>query len=151
MDAHRRAAALIDFNVLERELSTIPTPPEPRPIDYAQRHYRELLPDYVTHAEGVSDIGAMSASAVVQMYEQAAQAVEAMGEEQKRVVKRCEEVIAAAHAAAAEAKQVAEHYRDEGKRLFAEIESWSLLTEEVAKTCAAMQKKIVLEVGSGSS
>ena len=39
------------------------------------------LPEYVTHRDGVSEIGMLSAEAVVREYENAAKEIEAMGKE----------------------------------------------------------------------
>ena len=41
-----------------------------------------------------------------------------------------------------ELKETAARYREEAKRVFLQIENYSLLTAEVRKTCAEMKEKI---------
>jgi len=138
------AQSIVDFDQLEEDLDLRPIA-ETRPIDYAPPQYRERLPDYVEHSPGVSTIGALSAAAVVRMYEDAAAAIAAMGEGQKRVVERAEQIIAEAHAAMADCKALAEEYRERAKGAFETIEQQALLTAEVTKTCAELRKKIAPE------
>lgn len=135
----------LDLDRIEREIGDIVAKVEP--IDYAPPQYREKLPDYVAHAPGVPQIGALSAAAVVRMYEEAAAAIAAMGEEQKRVVERCEDIIAGAQAAMEDCKLVAEQYREEAKKTFETIESQARLTAEVTQICADLRKKIAIDGG----
>jgi hypothetical protein len=139
------AVTRLDFDKLARDIEDAPPRRDRLPVDYAQPRHRDplsVLPSYVTHVDGVPEIGAMSAAAVVAQYEAAAKAIEAMGSEQKRIVKRCEEVIALALAAMEEATRLAERYREEGKKRFAEVENLALLTQEVSSICTAAQRKI---------
>ena len=138
---------VVDLPGLERSIFIAPVELRERePADFAQPHHREKVPDYVTPTDGVSPIGVLSAAAVVRMYEEAAQAIEAMGEEQKRVVERCEQVMAEAHAAMEDAKGAAEALRRRGAAHFAMVESWALHTAEVRKTCEALQQKTVADL-----
>jgi hypothetical protein len=43
-----------------------------------------------------------------------------------------------------ELKEIAERYREEAKRVFVEIESCSLVTAEVRKTCTELKEKIAV-------
>lgn len=138
---------IVDLHRLERDLDEVRPARAPQPIDYAPPHIREVLPAYVRHAHGVSQIGAASAAAVARMHEEAAKAIEAMGEEQRRLAERCEAVMKSAYLAMENTKAVAEQYRTEGKEAFALIESQALLTEEVTKICSEMRKRI--EDGEG--
>lgn len=141
---------VIDLAKIERDIEIREPPQALRPIDYAPPKYRDALPDYVQHSPGVPRIGALSAAAVARMHEEAALAIEAMGEEQQRLVERCEEVIAGAHSAMAEAKAFAEHCRQEGRRAFAAIEGYAKLTSEVNRVCAELQERISTEANEGS-
>jgi hypothetical protein len=133
--------SLVTLALMERELN------EDGAVAFAQPHHRQTpIPDYITPTPGVPDVGALTAATVGQMYEQAAQAFEAMGEQQKLVIGRCETVIAEAKSAMEEAKQAAEHLRDQGKQKFAEVESWGLLTQSVRESCAAFIKRVDNEV-----
>jgi hypothetical protein len=101
------------------------------------------IPDYVEHCEGATEIGKLSAEAVVREYEAAAKEIEAMGAELIELVKQCEAMTRDAVAATADMKETAARYREEGKRIFREIEKCTLMTAEVRKTCIELKGKIV--------
>ena len=48
------------------------------------------MPDYVEHRDGATEIGRLSAEAVVREYEAAAKDIEALGAELVERVKQCE-------------------------------------------------------------
>ena len=100
------------------------------------------MPDYVAHRDGVTEIGKLSAAAVVREYEATAEEIEAMGAELIEHVKRCEARTLDTFAVSKELEEVAAHYREEAKRLFLQIENCSRLTEEVSKTCAELMEKL---------
>lgn len=118
---------------IEDALSQAPrlVPPLPMP-----------LPEYVEHREGVSDVGRLTAEAVVKEYETAAKEIEAMGEELKGRLEKLEQTKIEANAALAEIKETAARYRDEGKRVFLQIEDCSMMTAEVRTTCGTLKAKI---------
>jgi len=101
------------------------------------------MPDYVEHRDGVTEIGKLSAEAVVREYEAAAKEIEAMGTEMINLVKRCEAMTSDALAVTEEMKETAARYRTEAKRIFIEIENCSLVTAEVRKTCNELINRIV--------
>jgi len=136
-------ALIVDMDRLADEIR--PVPPEPQPIDYAPPQYREKLPDYVQHSPGVPQIGALSAAAVVRMYEEAAAAIAALGDQEKALVEECERTIAHSNARLEDIMALANQYREEAKRSFESIESQARLTAEVTKTCGELRKKIALE------
>ncbi len=109
-------ALIIDMDRLADEIR--PVAPEPQPIDYAPPQYREKLPDYVQHSPGVPQIGALSAAAVVRMYEEAAAAIAALGEQEKALVEECERTIAHSNARLEDIMALANQYREEAKRSF---------------------------------
>ncbi len=111
-------------------------------IDYAPPAVRAPLPDYVVHREGVDDIGKLTAEAVVKEYELAAKEVESMGTELAERLKKLEETKADTLMAIDAVKDTAARYRDEGKRIFLQIEDCALLTAEVRTTCTALAGKI---------
>src|SRR5215212_2882450 len=72
------------------------------------------MPEYVQHREGATEIGKLSAEAIVGEYE----------------------------AAAKEMEDTAARYREHAKRIFLQIKESSLMTAEVRKTCTEMKEKI---------
>lgn len=100
------------------------------------------MPDYVEHRKGVTEIGKLSAQAIVGEYEAAAKDIEAMGSDLLERVKQCEAMTRDAMAVTEEMKETAARYREEAKRVFTQIENCSLVTAEVRKACTEMMKKI---------
>jgi hypothetical protein len=100
------------------------------------------MPDYVEHRDGATEIGKLSAEAVVREYEAAAKEIEAMGTELMELVKLCEANTSNALSVSEELKETAARYRDEAKRVFLQIEACSLVTAEVRKTCIELMNKI---------
>jgi hypothetical protein len=123
---------------LEREIEE-----EFRKLPPAVRSPNLAIPDYVEHLDGVTEIGKLSAEAVVREYEAAAKDIETMGAELIERVNQCEAMTRGAFAVTEEMKETAARYREEAKRVFLEIENCSLLTAEVRKTCNELIEKIV--------
>jgi nanoRNase/pAp phosphatase (c-di-AMP/oligoRNAs hydrolase) len=103
------------------------------------------MPDYVEHRDGATEIGRLSAEAVVREYEAAAKDIEAMGAELIERAKQCEAMTRDALVVTEELKQTAERYREEAKRIFVQIENCSQVTAEVRKTCAELGDKIAAQ------
>jgi phage host-nuclease inhibitor protein Gam len=107
------------------------------------------VPDYVSHRDDVSEIGKLSAEAIVKEYEETAREIEAMGDVVKDMVQRCDQLTASASAMLKDIKATATRYRNEGKRMFAEIESCSSATDEVRRMCEAFRDKLATnEIGA---
>ena len=100
------------------------------------------LPDYVEHRDGATEIGKLSAEAVVREYEAAAKEIEAIGVDLANLVKQCETTTRDALAVTEELQETAGRYREEAKRVFVQIENWSQVTAEVRKTCTELKEKI---------
>jgi hypothetical protein len=100
------------------------------------------VPDYVVHREDVSEIGKLSAEAIVKEYEETAKEIEAMGGVVREMVQRCEQLSATASAMLKDIKGTATRYRKEGKRIFNEIEACSSVTDEVRRMCDSFRDKI---------
>jgi hypothetical protein len=100
------------------------------------------MPDYVEHREGATEIGKLTAEAIVREYEAAAKDIEAMGAELIERVKQCEAMTRDALAVTQEMKETALRYREEAKRIFVQIEDCSLMTAEVRKTCTELKERI---------
>ena len=139
------------FNVvdMEREIEELVrnSPPirDQRPVNFAPPRVRApalSMPDYVEHREGATEIGKLSAEAVVREYEAAAKDIEAMGAELIERVKQCEAMTRDALAVTEEMKETAARYREEAKRIFLQIENCTLITAEVRKTCNELKEKI---------
>jgi hypothetical protein len=131
---------------IEEEFRKLPQDRETQPSDFAPPSVRApdiALPDYVEHRDGATEIGKLSAEAVVREYEAAAKEIEALGVELVEHVKQCEAMSRETLVVIDELKETAERYREEAKRVFLQIETYSLVTAEVRKACAEMREKIV--------
>jgi len=130
---------------IEAEFRNRPPVREPRPVNFAPPRVRApalSIPDYVEHREGATEIGKLSAEAVVREYEAAAKDIEGMGAELIDLVKQCEAMTRDAVAVTEEMKETAARYREEAKRIFLQIENCTLMTAEVRKTCTELKEKI---------
>jgi hypothetical protein len=105
------------------------------------------MPDYVEHRDGATEIGKLSAEAVVREYEATAKEIEAMGAEVLERVKQCEAMTRDAVAVTEELREIAGRYREEAKRAFDHIESCSLVVAEARKTCTELKDKIAVSLG----
>ena len=123
---------------LEREMEE-----EVRRLPPAVRSPNLAIPDYVEHRDGVTEIGQLSAEAIVREYEAAAKDIETMGAELIERVKQCEAMTRDAFAVTEEVKETAARYREEAKRVFLEIENRFQVTAKVRKTCNELIEKIV--------
>src|SRR6202163_4353745 len=144
---------VLNVTDLEREIEAGggngPPIPEPRPVNLAPPRVRApalAMPDYVEHREGATEIGKLSAEAVLREYEAAAKEIEAMGGELIERVRQCEAMTRDALAVTEEMKDTAARYREEAKRIFLQIENCSLVTAEVRKTCTELKEKIAAPV-----
>jgi hypothetical protein len=106
------------------------------------------MPDYVEHRDGATEIGKLSAEAVVREYEATAKEIESMGSELLERVKECEAMTRDALAVTTELKAVAARYREEAKRVFEHIESCSLVVAEARKTCTDLKDKIAVPMAA---
>jgi uncharacterized protein YukE len=142
------AGRIFDVGDLEREIEaevrnrTASREPRSNLAAARTRTPAPSMPEYVVHREGASEIGRLSAEAVVREYEAAAKEIEAMGAELIERVKQCETMTRDAVAATNEMKETAKRYREEAKRIFMQIEDCSLMTAEVRKTCTALKARI---------
>src|SRR6266436_7442239 len=130
---------------IEAEFRNRPPVREPRPVNLAPPMMRApalSMPDYVEHREGATEIGKLTAEAIVREYEAAAKDIEAMGEELIERVKQCEAMTRDALAVTQEMRETAMRYREEAKRIFVQIEDCSQMTAEVRKTCTELKEKI---------
>src|SRR5258705_13950372 len=130
---------------IEAEFRNRPPVREPRPVNFGPPRVGVpalSMPDYVEHRDGATEIGKLSAEAVVREYEAAAKDIEAMGAELIERVKQCEAMTRDALAVTQEMKETAMRYREEAKRIFVQIEDCSLMTAEVRKTCTELKEKI---------
>jgi hypothetical protein len=105
------------------------------------------MPDYVEHRDGATEIGKLSAEAVVREFEAAAKEIEAMGAELMERVRQCEAMTRDAFAVSKELKGVAARYREEAKRVFLQIENCSQVTAEVSRTCNELLEKLAVTPG----
>lgn len=100
------------------------------------------MPAYVEHRDGATEIGKLSAEAVVREYEATATEIESMGADLIECVKRCEGVTRDALIVTKELNDVAVRYRAEAKRVFEHIENCSLIVAEARKSCVELKDRI---------
>jgi hypothetical protein len=145
MRVQNAAVKPFDVSRLEDEVRDVVLQKQPliQAADYAPRAAASPVPEYVSHGEGVSEIGKLSAEAIVKEYEETAKEIEAIGEVVKDMVQRCEQLTTSATAMLKDIKTTAQRYRKEGKRMFNEIEACSTTTDEVRKLCESFRDKIV--------
>lgn len=130
---------------IEAEVRKRPLIHESRPVNFAPPEMRspELpIPDYVEHRDGATEIGKLSAEAVVREYEATAKEIESIGVDLVERAKQCEAMTRDALAATQVMKETAKRYREEAKRIFIQIEDCSLMTAEVRKTCTELKERI---------
>lgn len=108
------------------------------------------VPDYVNHHEDATEIGKLSAEAIVREYEVTAKEIEAVGEFVKEMAQRCEQLTTSASTMLKEIKTTAARYRKEGKRIFNEIESCSSATDEVRQLCETFRDRITAKSAEGA-
>jgi hypothetical protein len=137
------------FETIDQELDAIAGKErEPQIIDYAPRAQRTTpMPDYVTHRDGIDDIGKLSAEAMVRGYEETAKAIEAMATELAERARQCEAMVRETLSVRDEVKEVAARYREEAKRIFLHVEDCALVAAEVRQTCRTLKTKIVFPAG----
>jgi len=127
---------------IQAEVRSKPALNEPRAPNPPAVRSPATMPGYVEHRDGATEIGKLSAEAVVREYEAAAKEIEAMGADLVERVRQCEKVTAEALAVTDELKEVAARYRTEAKRVFDHIENCSFVVAEVRKTCTELRDKI---------
>lgn len=120
---------------------------EEQPEDYAPPAVRALKETGLVWTPGQeeadpTEVGKLTAATVRQGYEIAAKEFEAMGEELTANLDRVEATKADTIAAIEELKEVAAHYREEGKRVALQIENHAALTTEARSTAKALKEKI---------
>ena len=137
-------AAIKPFNVgeLEGEIreAVQQRPPHILPVESMPRAL--TVPEYVSHHDDATEIGKLSAEAIVKEYEVTAKEIEAVGEFVKEMAHRCEQLTTSASEMLKEIKSTAARYRKEGKRIFNEIESCSSATDEVRQLCGTFRDRI---------
>jgi hypothetical protein len=130
---------------IEAEFRKRPAVHEPHPQNVAPPDVvapAMSMPEYVEHHEGATEIGKLSAEAVVREYEAAAKEIETLGAELIERVTQCEAMTRDALAVTEELKDTAKRYREEAKRVFIQIEECSQISAEVRKTCIELKEKI---------
>ena len=116
--------------------------PHVQAVDYAPRTQAPPVPEYVSHRDDATEIGKLSAEAIVKEYEETAKEIEGIGEVVKEMLRRCEQLAASASSMLKDIKSTAARYRKEGKRMFQEIEKCSSTTDEVRRLCESFRDKI---------
>ena len=139
------------FDISRLEVEVQEAVQQRQPYVQAADHVPRSVPDYVKHRENATEIGKLSAEAIVKEYEATAKEIEAMGEFVKEMVQRCEQLTASSAAMLKDIKLTAMRYRKEGKRMFNEIESCSTTTDEVRKLCESFRDRVVTKASEGAT
>jgi phage host-nuclease inhibitor protein Gam len=141
-----------DANRLEGEVrDAVQQHPHIQALDFVPRTtLAPPVPDYVSHRDDVTEIGKLSAEAIVKEYEETAKEIETMGDVVREMVQRCEQLTASASAMLKDIKTTAARYRKEGKRMFTEIESCSSATDEVRRLCGTFRDKLAARESEAS-
>ena len=103
---------------------------------------KESLPNYVEHRDGVTELGKLSAEAIVGEYEAAAKAIESLAIKLVEQVRLCEAMCRQSLSLIGELKEAARRHREEAKRIFLHIESCSQIAAEVRRVCAELKSKL---------
>jgi hypothetical protein len=149
MRVQNAAARPFDIGQVEGDIreAVHQRPPHVQPVVPPPRTPTPPVPEYVSHREDVTEIGKLSAEAIVREFEVTAKEIEAMGEVVKDMVQRCEQLTTSASSMLRDIRTTAQNYRKEGKRIFNEIESCSSATEEVRRLCEAFRDKVATKTG----
>jgi hypothetical protein len=156
MRVQNAAAAVkpFDVNRLEDEVRQAviqkTPPPHIQSPDFTAHNAPPPIPEYVRHREDVTEIGKLSAEAMVKEYEETAKEIEAIGEIVKDMVQRCEQLTLSASDMLKDIKTTAMRYRKEGKRMFNEIESCSTTTDEVRRLCGGFRDKLATKTAEAA-
>jgi hypothetical protein len=143
MKLQNAAVKAFDVARLEDEVrEAVGQRPHIQAVEYTPRTPPPRVPEYVSHRDDVTEIGKLSAEAIVKEYEETAKEIEAMGGVVKEMVQRCEQLTGSASAMLKDINTTAARYRKEGKRIFNEIESCSSATDEVRRMCESFRDKI---------
>lgn len=136
-----------DINQVEGDIREAVHHRPPHPVVPPPRTRTPPVPEYVSHRDDVTEIGKLSAEAIIREYEVTAKEIEALGEVVKDMMLRCDQLTTSASSMLKDIKTTALSYRKEGKRIFNEIESCSSATDEVRRLCEAFQDKIAIKIG----
>lgn len=136
---------VVNMQRLERELSG---PDDLLGKDPLGSLRRERPEDYAPPAVRQSQPGVLSAEAVVHQWEIAARSIEAMGDDIRKVAERCESLMTEANGAITFIDETAAYYREQGAKVFSEMEGHALVVAEVRKTCEAIRQKIAGQTSS---
>lgn len=149
MRMQNAAARPFDISQVEGDIreAVHQRPPHIQPVVPPPRTSTPPVPEYVSHRDDVTEIGRLSAEAIVREYEVTAKEIEALGEVVRDMMQRCEQLTTSASFMLKDIKTTALNYRKEGKRIFNEIESCSSATDEVRRLCETFRDKIATKVG----
>jgi len=129
----RSAAAIINFDTLEREVQEARERRMPAPTDQLSE----------------KDIGRLSAEAVLSQYEAAAKSVEGMGDEIKDRIKKLEAALVEADKDLKLVAEAAAAIREKGRLVQIQIEEASGVSQDIRTMCTNLRKKIGLGDANG--
>lgn len=100
------------------------------------------LPPYVEHKPGVSDVGRLTAEALVKEYESTAKSINEVGEELGKVAQRCEEYMQELHEMTEHLHGIAVQFRERGAEIFQQLQTSSETTAETRRTANELVEKL---------
>jgi chromosome segregation ATPase len=116
----------VDLHALERDISS------PLPAVTLKQ----------TQVQADPDIGKLSADAVLEQYNMAAKAVEAMGEEVQKRIRALEDAMKDCDEDMRLLREAADSIREKGQLAHAEIERTSAVSKDIREIVAAIKAKI---------
>jgi hypothetical protein len=105
----------------------------------------ESLPNYVEHRDGVTEIGKLSAEAIVGEYEAAAKAIESVAIKLAEQVRLRDVMCRQSLSVIGELKETAARHREEAKRIFMHVKSCSQIVAEIGRVCAELKSKLPVQ------
>lgn len=145
----RRSAASLGLAAIANELDpearadhAAGLQPAEDPVEAYAPKQEPPIPSYVTHIEGATRSGMLSAAAVVAEYEATAKEIEALGADLKRMEEQAQAAATALTDALGQLRSTAAAYRDEAARVFKQIEEMTAKASEARTLAMEMQAKV---------
>ena len=112
---------------------------DPPPQAYAQPHHR--LPEGVEHAEGVSDVGRLTAEATLGQFTNMVAAIARAKEQFEIVTRLCDDIKRQCDTGAEQLVALAEKYHEQGKAAFTRLQAESLQLDADRRTIEEMASR----------
>lgn len=145
----RRSAASIGLAAIASELDSeghldraAGLQPAEDPVTTYAPKQEPPIPSYVTHVEGATRAGMLSAAAVVAEYEATAREIEALGADLKKMEEHAQAAANTLGEALEQLRSAAAGYRTEAAAVFRQIEEMTAKASEARTMAMEMQAKV---------